>query len=115
MQGAHMITGSRTFKLTLEPAIDAAFRVYCSVNGVRYNFVIRNAIKGLRVRTMSLPGNKEIYGKLGAQPVTVRLTEQEIKSLQSFAGRMGGMPVNRSYSRILRYAVSSYMAEIAAP
>lgn len=104
---------NQTFKVMLEPGIDAKFRIFCREQNVPYNSVIRQALKDL-IATEGLsredvPAQKDTYGQLGSQPFTVRLNPVERRNLEKTATALK-IDNRRSYSRLIRHAVAVFIS-----
>lgn len=105
-----MTRRNTTFKIWLEPGVDAIMRRYCHESNVSINAFVRYAI-GATLSTMTkadareVPSHKDIYGRLSEQAVTLRLTPYERRSLETIASRMM-MQRRRSYSRLIRYCIN---------
>lgn len=101
---------NNTFKVWLEPGVDAIMRRWCEETNVSINAFVRYAI-GATLATMTkadareVPSQKDIYGRLSEQALTLRLTPHERRSLETIAGRLL-MEKRRSYSRLIRYCVN---------
>lgn len=108
---------NNTFKIWLEPGIDATLRRYCEETGVSINAFVRYAI-GSTLTTMTkadardVPTQKEIYGRLSEQAITLRLSPYERRCLEAMAGRLL-MERKRSYARLVRYCISRACRQIS--
>ena len=112
-EGAPVKKRNQTFKVTLEPAIDAKFRIYCTEKKVPYNSVIRQALKDLialeGLKSENIPTQRDTYGQLGSQPFTVRLNPVERRNLETTCTRLK-INNRRSYSRLIRHAVTLFVS-----
>ena len=112
-EGAPVKKRNQTFKVTLEPAIDAKFRIYCTEKKVPYNSVIRQALKDLialeGLKSENIPAQRDTYGQLGSQPFTVRLNPVERRNLETTCTRLK-INNRRSYSRLIRHAVTLFVS-----
>ena len=106
-----------TLRFGLEPADDAAMRRYCDDNGMTYSMFFRLAMKHM-VSTVTksakkeIPGQRDVYGRISKSSITVRMTIEERKEIVRFA-RMLNFKEERSFNRLTRYAVRTYLASCA--
>jgi len=101
------------FRVCLEPMEDASMRSYCDANGMTYAMFMRLAIKHMFETTTKkdkakIESRRDIYGRLGHASFSVRLTNAERRDVVRFA-RSLNIPEQRSFSRLLRYAVKLYL------
>lgn len=111
------MTTNGTFKITLEPGTDAIMRRYCHETGTPINQFVKFAIGAMCARltkadVFDVPSHSQIYGRLSEQSLTVRLSPHERKALEKLAARIM-MPEKRSYSRLIRFAVSRACRQIS--
>jgi hypothetical protein len=111
------MTPNGTFKITLEPGTDAIMRRYCHETGTPINQFVKFAIGAMCARltkadVFDVPSHSQIYGRLSEQSLTVRLTKNERRELEKLAVRIM-MPEKRSYSRLIRFAVSRACQQIS--
>lgn len=106
-----------TMSVWFEPVIDARVRRHCAERKISINEFVRESIRDLcndrSVDRTNVPTHSETYGRLSHQCVTVRLTKQERKELQVLAERLS-IHRNRSYSRLIRFAVSLACVKISS-
>lgn len=106
-----------TIRFGLEPADDAAMRQYCDANGMTYTMFFRLALKHLtstvkKDKKKEIPGQRDIYGRIGKSSVTLRISHDERRDIVRFA-RMMNFKEQRSFNRLARYAVKTYLAACA--
>lgn len=106
-----------TIRFGLEPADDAAMRRYCDDNGMTYSMFFRLAIKHMvstvtKAAKKGIPGQRDVYGRIGKSSITIRMTLDERKEIVRFA-RMMNFKEQRSFNRLARYAIRSYLASCA--
>jgi hypothetical protein len=113
-----MTTEYSTIRIGLEPSDDASMRAYCDAERMTYAMFLRNALKLMMASTKrknipDIPSQKEIYGRLNKNSFSVRLTSDERASIVAFA-RSIGVKQERSFSRLARYAIKSFL-RLSAP
>ena len=105
------------FKIWLEPGTDAVMRRYCHETRTPINQFIKFAIGAMCARltkadVFDVPSHSQIYGRLSEQSITVRLSPHERRALEKLAVRIM-MPEKRSYSRLIRFAVTRACQQIS--
>jgi hypothetical protein len=106
-----------TLRFGLEPSDDAAMRQYCDNNGMTYTMFFRLALKHLiatvkKDKKKEIPGQRDVYGRIGKSSITLRISIDERRDLVRFA-RMMNFKEERSFNRLARYAVKTYLAACA--
>lgn len=106
-----------TLRFGLEPADDAAMRQYCDNNGMTYTMFFRLALKHLlatvkKDKKKEIPSQRDVYGRIGKSSITLRISIDERRDLVRFA-RMMNFKEERSFNRLARYAVKTYLAACA--
>jgi hypothetical protein len=106
-----------TLRFGLEPSDDAAMRQYCDNNGMTYTMFFRLALKHLiatvkKDKKKEIPGQRDVYGRIGKSSITLRISIDERRDLVRFA-RMMNFKEQRSFNRLARYAVKTYLAACA--
>jgi len=102
------------FRIALEPRDDAAMRAFCDENGMTYAFFVRLALKNMmatvnKSHKKRIPSHRDTYGRVTKSSITVRLTLAEREEIIRFA-RMMNFKERRSFARLLRYAITTYLA-----
>lgn len=102
------------FRIALEPMDDAAMRSYCDENGMTYALFVRLALQHMlatvtKKQKKLIPSHRDVYGRVTKSAITVRMTDDERKSIVRFA-RMMNFKEKRSFARLLRYAIKTYLA-----
>lgn len=106
-----------TIRVCLEPVDDAAMRAYCDTNGMTYAMFLRLAMKHMFSTTNKknkdqIESRRDVYGRLGRNSMSVRLTDEERRDVVRFARNLN-IPEKRSFSRLSRFAVKSYLSACA--
>jgi hypothetical protein len=106
-----------TIRVSLEPSDDAQLRAFCDANGMTYAMCLRLALKHM-FNTMpkssrnEISDRRQIYGRLGKNSFSVRLTSAERAEVSRFA-RMLNIQEKRSFSRLSRHAIKLYLSACA--
>jgi hypothetical protein len=102
-------------RVTLEPADDAALRMFCQKTGMGMGEAVRFAVFNMMTQCTddeikAVPSFKSTYGKLGKMTVTLRMPKN-IRTLMHEKFESLGLNGKRFYARFIRMAIRrSYVA-----
>jgi hypothetical protein len=107
-----------TIRISLEPMDDAAMRAYCDRERMTYALFLRRALEHMLLTTTKkskgdIEDHRDVYGRLGGTSFSVRLTDVERNNIVKLA-RMLNFKEKRSFSRLSRYAIKTYLAFCAS-